>query len=87
MSLALIEYDIQVQKYVLGTAISTNCIDMQFINTGTVTAYIDTMPILAGQALTIAGNLGEIIKKPRQLTFAAGAGAQLYFIKRFYITG
>lgn len=88
MSLALIEYDIQVQKYTAGTAITTNCIDLLFINTGTVTAYIDTLPLLAGQSLPINGNLGEITKKPRQLTFANTAGnTEVYFVKRFYISG
>lgn len=87
MSLNLIEYDYQVISYTKAGSLPTNCIDMQFINGGTVTAYIDNLPLLPGQSIAINGNLGEVCKKTRNLTFANVAGTTLiYFLRRFYLS-
>ena len=80
-----LEYDFKTEQYNQSQSITTNCIDMLFINAGTVTAYIDSLPLLPGQSLPINGNLGEVCTKQRQLVFANAAGTKLiYFVKRFY---
>jgi len=41
-------------------AVTTNCGDIMFINQGTVTVYINNMPLPAGASITFGCNQGEI---------------------------
>jgi hypothetical protein len=87
MSLSLIEYDYKVEQYMQPSSITTNCIDLQFINAGTVAANIDGLILLPGQSVAIGGNLGEVCRAQRNLSFANTPGTRLvYFVKRFYVT-
>ncbi len=82
------QYDFQCIPYNKNQNIDTNCIDMLFINNGTVTAYVDNIPLLPGQTIPINGNIGEICIKPRNLRFENTVGTpSILFVKRFYVTG
>jgi len=82
----LIEYDFDVQIYNQATNITTDCIDLTFINLGTNTAYVRNIPITTSNSLPISGNVGEVLKRPVNVSFdPSGVGTnELLVIRRFY---
>jgi len=63
-------YNITGQVYNQGGAISSNCMDMLFINTGTNTLMLNnTIPLLPGAGYSTNANLNEVDKTPWAVSF------------------
>ena len=65
--------------------VSTNCGDIMFVNQGTVTVFINFMPLPAGASITFGVNSGEIMTGTFKVSSAAPiASAGLYVFRKEY---
>ncbi|GEM_PF-7057887 len=79
------EYYFVFETYQESKNISTNCIDITFINRGTLAVKINNYTLRVGETIGFTGNFGEIIKKPINLIMSAPIGEnQVDVIKRVY---
>jgi len=65
--------------------VSTNCGDIMFVNQGTVTVFINLMPLPAGASITFGVNSGEIMTGTFRVSSATPVGnAGLYVFRKLY---
>lgn len=65
------------------TEISANCSGILFINTGSTTAYINRMPLLAGASLSLDDQNRDIDTTKYQLNFGGFSGTITVWRKTF----
>lgn len=69
-----LEYEVQFYSVDTAKYIETNCNTVTFLNLGTATALIETVPLVQNQSLQIGGNQGEITKQRFFINFISGIG-------------
>jgi len=89
-----IGYNVIVQTFTAQTEVEVTkfCNGVSIRNIGTVTAFINGIQLLpalvvggSGESVQFGGNLGEIYKGRLQLQFAAGAGANVEIVQKYYL--
>lgn len=89
-----ISYNVIVQTYTAQTEVEVTrlCNGVSIRNIGTVTAFINGIRLLpalvvggSGESVQFGGNLGELYKGRLQLRFAAGAGANVEIVQKYYL--
>ena len=85
--MALIKYDIDFIGYDQNGFIQSGCNGLTFLNLGTATANIESVPLQQNQSLAIDGNRCEFIDRSFQLNFT-NTGSQTQnsvVIKKTYL--
>lgn len=80
----LIPYNALPIQVVSNKQITTDCIDVVFVNKGTSTAFINNYPLAPGETLPICGNIGEVYRDQIDIYFSAGATNNLWIWRRYY---
>jgi hypothetical protein len=76
------KYKIDVQSYSTSIDIESNCNAITFYNSGTIDAKINTIPLLAGQSLSIEGNNNEIDATVYHLDFGGNTTGVVFVIRK-----
>ena len=85
--MAQLEYDVIFISYSQAGYINSDCNEITFLNLGTATANVESVPLMINQSMTVNGNSCEHTSKQFQLTFT-NSGSQiqnLVVIRKVYI--
>ena len=74
INIKALEYEVQFYSVDTSKYIDTDCNTVTFLNLGTATANIETVPLVQNQSLQIGGNQGEYTKQRFFINFTTGAG-------------
>ena len=77
-----IRYKNEFFQYLQTVRIPSNCNAITFMNNGLVDAKINTMPLLAGQSLSINGNENEMDATEYNIDFGTSTTGSIWVIKK-----
>jgi hypothetical protein len=75
-------YTTEIQYYTTNQQIIGNCNVITFVNTGTITMYVNNFPVTSGNSFSIAGNQDEIDVSNYQIDFRGSTVGEVYVIKK-----
>ena len=77
-------YNIEIGQYQQNTNIISNCNNITFINTGTISVQVNTFTIVAGASLSIGGNENEIDRTIYNINFQGATNGNVVVIRKIY---
>lgn len=77
-----VKYSFEFIQYSATIRIPSNCNVITFINNGTIDCKINTMPLLAGQTLELAGNENEIDTTEYNIDLGSATNGSIWVIKK-----
>ena len=78
----MVTYTTEIQYYTTNQRVIGNCNVITFVNTGTITFYINNFPVTAGNSFSIAGNQDEVDLTEYLIDFKGSLVGEVYVIKK-----
>ena len=76
------QYRTDFGYYTTNQRVIGNCNVITFVNTGTITLYVNNFPIAAGNSFSIAGNQDELDITEYIIDFRGATNGEVYVIKK-----
>jgi len=76
------KYRNENQFYSTNQRILGNCNAINFVNTGTITVYINNFPVTAGNSLSFSGNENEIDGTEYFIDFRGALNGEVWVMKK-----